>query len=238
LSRNGDQVAQSVASVERVLWKKLITAKSQSEWQGIYLDGFIASAATSEAQKELRDILAGRHGLTAPLVDQDWRWLMIVRLMGLNAEGASRLLEVEKKRDTSERGQQMALAALAAQPEVAAKFKLLEALAKDDNSSSARKEAVLKYILPPWQDAIRASHAERFFEAVTQMSSTEDQEFTDRYARNLMPATCQPQSSDAIERYLQKHRASLGPVVVKTFRVSLQQDRRCVTVREKSDKEP
>ncbi len=220
---------------EVLFWKRM--ENSSDDLQKASLDGFMKSAQSPNGQKLLLTLLEknARKGIRSrslfPALDQDRRWDAVVQLNSLNAPGADAALSREKVRDSSERGVQQAMAAEAARPNLETKVSWIERIENDSELSLARKEAVLKRILPWWQESLRESLSDRYFAALTRFASKTEQESAERYAQFLLPAACTPASSDRISEFLIANQGRLSPAVSRAVRIGLQENDRCVQIR-------
>jgi hypothetical protein len=218
-----------------LFWKRV--EKESGDLQKASLDGFMKSAQSANGQKLLLALLEKNSKKsvsarsTVPALDQDRRWEAVAQLNSLNAPGADGALSREKVRDSSERGVQMAMAAEAARPNLETKVSWIERIENDSELSLARKEAVLRRILPWWQESLRDSLSDRYFAALTRFAAKTEQESAERYAQFLLPASCTAASSNRIHDFLLANQAQLSPAVGRAVRIGLQENDRCVQIR-------
>lgn len=225
--------ARAHTQVEALLWKRLAHAKKDSDEEKAFFDAFVKSARTTEGASRLAEILARGRLASGWELDQDRRWSVAIRLSSLAHPAARSLLEAENARDASERGQQSALSAEIARPQAAVKEEALTRILPEKGLNFARTKAILRHLLPSWQEDLKARLADRFYSDLERLASTADHEFLGEYAESLAPTLCTQKSVDRLRGFVVAMGDRLPPTVRKALRVAAQEDERCVNVRAK-----
>ncbi len=218
------------AAFERLFWDKLSAAPSGGDEQKLWLDAYLATALTPQAQQRLRDLLDGR-GPAGLALDQDRRWDALTRLSALGAPDAPALIDAEAKKDASDKGVKGALAARAAWPDPAKKRARFAELADPASKESlGDQRAAMAAQLPREQLPLRGRLAPAYFAALPKLAKSKDEEFLGAFASNLAPRQCTRASVAAFDAFLAKH-GSLPPPIVKNVRIARAEDARCVAAR-------
>jgi aminopeptidase N len=201
-----------------------------SDWQKSVFDNYVRLAQTPQAMENLARILTGKIKLKGFSLDQDRRWNVIILLTSSNYPQAEIFLDMERDKDKSERAVQSSLAATASWPTLENKKKWLNKINSAD-FSFARTRSILWHFLPLSQTDLRASLSDQFYQDLVSYSKSRDSQFLATYTWALMPTVCTNQSSQRLEKFIEKESAQLPPLVVKALKTGWEEDVRCTRIR-------
>ena len=226
-------VHEALRKFEDLVWKKVSTSATGSDWLKMSLDGYIDFVQTAEGAEPLALLLEPGRSLKGWAIDQDRRWNIVKRLNSIGYSSSASLLEIEQVRDSSEIGIQAALSAQSSRPDFENKQMWVRRVT-DNTMTLSRINAVLRTLLPAWQNSSRWELADQFYVDLPKLIKSRDLELVDTYTSSLMPAVCTPVSADKLDKFINAHGSELPPTVLKDLRSSLQEDQRCVNVRAKA----
>ena len=166
------------------------------------------------------------------MFDQDRRWETIIALSRSGHVDYETLITIEANKDQSEKGKKNALAAQVVFPKKEIKSKWLEAIFQKNNTYSlAEKKTVLRYLFPQQQTNLRETFFHRLYDFMPEVLKTEENEFIEAYGHRLAPLTCEPYPYVNLVSYMDKT-TSLGPVLKKSLQMNLDEDKRCLDIRQ------
>lgn len=224
--------AEIVKEIERVLWNKMNSSKTSSDWKKMLARNYAEIVESQEGRDHLVKVLNGKMKVEGLALDLDLRWDMVVRLNSLGDPRAQALLAKQKRADRSARGIENAMASEAALPTMKTKEIWLKRLVEGKDLSYTQKRAVLKSMMPPIQDNLRASlGGEYFFAKLPEIIASRELNFANQYAKSMMPATCSLESAARLEDFVDKLGNRLPAAVLKSVRNGEQEDKRCVAIR-------
>lgn len=216
--------------LERLAWRKLVSAKPGSELQKIWLSSVMTSARTTYGLGNLKLLLDEKIKLRSLPIDQDKRWSIVNTLASHNFEGVSEIIEAELKRDASAEGQKSAIGARAAIPNWETKERWLsELLKKDSTYSFDQLKAAMYSLFPRNQIALREKYGSQFFLNLAKVAQEREGFYASAFA-DLVPSECFSTEHDRITQFLKDHR-NLDPSVEKSLKISRQEDDRCRKIR-------
>jgi aminopeptidase N len=134
-----------------------------------YFRAFRAVAATPRARRQLKDFLSGK--LAAPGVEIKTldRWRIIASLLTQGDAEAERLLEIERKRDSSSDGRKQAYIAKAARADAATKQQYFEEYLKNRTVPEDWIEGSLRLFNSPNQSQFTFPYLKPALQALPQM---------------------------------------------------------------------
>ena len=225
--------------IERLQWAQAQQAEAGSDLQKIWFDGFAAAVHTEAGLAVLPELLDGKLALAGFDIDQDRRWQLVLKLnQHLQGDYAKRLA-AEQDRDGSDLGQKMAIASEVVRPEPAVKSKWLDIILANGDASTTSEStynlSTLRYAMgamfPADQQSLMRPFSERLLEAVPALNESADLGYLRAYARALTPAACDAASVARLAKAKQAF-DSLNPTVAKAYKISHQEDQRCVDIGE------
>jgi aminopeptidase N len=219
-----------VTKFEIILWQRAKAAPAGSDLQKTVLMKYVDLSESKPARDHIANLLEGKEKLRGLDLDTDRRWTMIIHLSALADDRAAALIETQKKKDTSERGIQMALAAEAIRPDLAAKRLWFDTLLTNTDVKFARARAATRNLFPYLQAPMRAQFADEFFEKLPEFSTRRQIDIVDLFVDVFDPTLCTDESAARLAKYLAAHPA-LPISVVKQMRTDHQETVRCAAIR-------
>ena len=167
---------------ERERWGSLIVdaararlARGGSEGMRIVWSRvMVAASVTPRDVEETWQVAVGETPLDGVDIDQDFRWLLLVRAASFGAPNIAERLAAEAQRDPSDRGARALLAAEVATPSVAAKRAAWERILLADGYGSVRKTlAAAGGFAWPWQHELLAPYVAQVPTALLALGSAD-----------------------------------------------------------------
>jgi aminopeptidase N len=218
---------------ESLVWKRVQEAMAGSDFQKILFEKYIGIAQSRAARDRIADVLGGKEKLKGLVVDNDLRWMMIVQLSSLGDPRAGDLIASQSKKDASERGIQMAGMAAAAKPDISVKRKWFQTLQSNADIKFARARSAMHFLLPPWQETLRATFADDYYKSLAVVASQRQIDIAELFAGTFAPVTCTKDSAKRMSDYLNSNQA-LPPAISKELKIQHQEDARCAAIRSAS----
>lgn len=167
---------------ERERWGSLIVdaararlARGGSEGMRIVWSRIMVMASVTPRDVEKTwQVAVGETPLDGVEIDQDHRWLLLVRAASFGAPNSAERLAAEAQRDPSDRGERSLLAAEAATPNVAAKRAAWARILRSDGYGSVRKTlAAASGFAWPWQHELLAPYVAQIPTALLALGSAD-----------------------------------------------------------------
>jgi aminopeptidase N len=220
-----------IGNMERNFLSRFHAAKPGSDMQKFWFDQYGGVAKSETALNQLAKWAEEKKvGPGFPL-DIDRNWTLVVQLSRYQHKEAPRLLEMMKKKDPSDRGQRLALAVEAIQPNYEVKQRWVGQLAQPKPTlpfASARQ--VLRSMFPLEQAPLAKRFENDFYSYLKANGSSEDENYVEAFAQGTSPLDCEQQSSVKLKNFLDET-SRFSPSVVKVLKISLEEDERCQRVR-------
>lgn len=215
-----------ITQTEGLIWKRLKQAKSGSEIQKIFFDGFVNIAETPLMQKRLRQILDGKIRLRGLKIDQDKRWAIIQSLTSRGYPSARSLIRREAQKDKSHLGKLAKTACEAALPNWSQKQEWIKKYtSKDSNESFSVLSSAIFHLFPLHQSNFRKKFASEFYDYMKILGAGKDTHKA-RTFTVLAPNECLGSDTPKMSEFISSH-PNLKPTVMKNLRVQNQQYERC-----------
>lgn len=226
-----EEKGKFVGSMERQFLSRFRSSKAGSDAQKFWFDRYVRIARSSEALNQLAKWAEmPKVGPGFPL-DLDRQWDIVRTLARYQHTEAVRLLDMMKKKDTSDRGQRQALAAEAIQPDVGIKQKWVGTLSQPKPQLPfAQARAVLGSLFPVEQSNLAQRFEKDFYEYLKANGDSEDEIYVESFAGAVAPLNCKPEGSTRLKSFLSESE-SFSPSVIKALKVSVEEDERCQRVR-------
>ena len=154
----------------------------------VWLRAAIAAVADAADAALLVEHLDGRRPLDGVEVDQEMRWGIVTAAVAHDLPGALDLLEAERGRDPSDRGERAAIRAAVSRPDPAAKAEAWERIHGRGYGSLHLTRAALDGFNHAHQRDLLAPYVEWFFAAVPRGVEGRDHSFQTAYVRRLFPS--------------------------------------------------
>lgn len=218
--------------LEEYFWKHLLRAKSGTDIQKFWFDGYVRVAHTQDAMMRLRKILRRQTSFPGLKIDQDRRWRIILQMTSMNAKGAKYYRQSEGRSDRSENGIKGNLAAEVAVPYFTTKQEWLKSLrSQKSDFSLAREKVVIENLFPYGQEDLESTFALEIFKGLKQVSGERSNEFLSSYSQYLTPRVCTKQNADMISDFVRSH-PSIAASVSKNLKIHANEEYRCAAIRE------
>jgi aminopeptidase N len=229
-----DERKAFIAKTEKEYLSRFQKSKPGSDDQKFWYDAYISIARTDEAMARIKKWSHVRDlGPGFPL-DVDRQWDIVHHIARFEGEAAKPEVERLKKKDTSDRGVRSALAAEAIQPIPRVKEKWMETLtAPKPALSLAEARSVMGSMFPDEQRELARPYDDKFYNYVTANAKAENEMYLRSFVRSLVPVNCDQAHSARLRSYIQKQ--DLTPAIMKSLKVTLQEDERCQMIRAKSN---
>ena len=139
-------------------------------------------------------------------------------------------MENEKLSDSSDRGKKKAIAAEVIRPQKEIKEKWLDrVINQPDKYKLATARYILYSLFPSSQSQLHAQYSERILSAVAELNKTSEQAYVKSFSGALAPELCN-QASVARLAQTNKDFESFSPSIVRSFKISHQEDERCLKI--------
>ncbi|MCB9027245.1 MAG: ERAP1-like C-terminal domain-containing protein, partial [Bdellovibrionaceae bacterium] len=219
-------------SIELTLWNMLTSKNYTQDLKKQVLSIFLKSNRTSGTNEKLNNLLNSKNTQKSVgiVIDQDIRWQILKSLAQNNFKNSIKLINIEKKKDPSAKGQKEAFAAEASLPHWSLKKPWIDEF---KNPNSTYSNSILTYvarsIFPSKQLHLRKKYAESFFQDLNTVIKNRDVIYAASFT-NLSPTFCELDEPDLISPYLDKH-PDLSPLVSKNLKIQRQESQYCVNIR-------
>lgn len=214
---------------ERLLWQQV--ESSRGDARQLWLAAYIDTASNETAWRRLADLLAGRITLDDFELDQDQRWRIVLKLSEYRWPGYESLVRVEAERDRSSLGESNALKAevLAARGEE--KYRWMQRAVADDEAFTLQRSRDIVAGLFPYssQRQLARPFAVETLALLPSLDAAHDVTFHDRVTARLIPRLCSEENVQRLKSAAVRY-ADLSPAIVRSLRISAQQDERCVNI--------
>jgi len=222
---------KELTNLEKISWRELQQAQAGSDIQKIWFDSYVQLAYTSTALNRLANYLSGKQKVSGLVFDQDRRWLTLVRLNLFNHKNAKALTEKEKKKDTSDPGQQMALVSEAVRPDVSIKQEFFEKLiAKDQAYKLATSRLLMMNMLPTAQPEYRSQYFDSILSNIPKLHQERESKFVEIYLNKMLPRLCYSTSVQCLSAASDEY-SQLSPVINRALKIAVQESQRCVDMK-------
>ncbi len=235
LEMSDKNIAFIRARLESFVWSQLKDARENSDAQKIWFATLVATTHTGEAVERLADILNGQVTIKGLAIDQDKRWKLIVKLSQYEYADSAKLLKAEKLQDSSDYGQNMAVAADVVRPDPAVKEQWLNTILSTPTSTAGDRyklstlRIAMGYLFPSNQRALMAEFKERLLDVVPTLNDTAQNGFLKAYGRSLAPMICSKENVMRLAQAKEKF-DGLNPILAKAYKITHQEEERCVSI--------
>ncbi|MGE4133069.1 MAG: aminopeptidase N [Bdellovibrionales bacterium] len=222
---------QFIQKMEDQFMQRFKSARAGSDPQKFWFDAYVRIARTDQALNQLAKWFdQAKVGPGFPL-DLDRKWNLVRQLARYQYKEAPRLLESLKKKDLSDRGLRNAMATEAIQPDADVKQKWLTMLkATKPELSFEQARSVMWSLFPAEQGGLAARFADDFYGYLKTNGASENENFVRSFAGSATPLNCDEETSTRLKDFV-KESDKFSPTVVKTLKVTLEEDERCQRVR-------
>jgi aminopeptidase N len=216
---------------EEFLLERLKAADAGSDFQKMWYDHYVLIARSPASQTRLTDFLSGKTPYPGLVIDQDRRWVLVVKLNSFAPEGRPNLVAEELKGDASDSGHKMAISAEAIRPDPAVKASWFEKItAAHPKESLAELTAAMGALFPLSQTGLAEPFIEKYFSVLPGLAETKDDEFLESFTEELTPDACGKITLAPLHQFIQKHQ-NLTAIALKNLKIARQEQARCAKVR-------
>jgi aminopeptidase N len=226
-----DAARKYAAQLEELGWKKLESGRLNEDARLVWFD-FLARVATNpEMLDRLAALLEGKTTLPGLELGQDRRWNVVTKLTEFGHARADALLAAEAARDATARGKQTRLAVDAVKPDFETKQRWVDTFINDREMTLADARTAMRTIFPSSQAELGQRMQKRLLDAIPQLSAEREQPYLATYMGWMVRGWCTADSVRLLEDALEVNRdATL--IVTKNLKVALQDDQRCLAMKE------
>ena len=197
--------------------------------QLLWFDLYVGVARSNTALDHLRGLLEGDVSIRALPMSQDKRWKILVRLAAYGV--IEERIAAELKKDLSDRGRKMAIAARAAQPDMEVKLGWLREIQNPDSAMGlADKRFAIYNLVPPNQALLGLELLETIIDPLGELSEHADHYFISHYVRGLLGKTCRQKGVARMAAHLEMPER-LSSTALRFLREAHQADNECVVLR-------
>lgn len=222
-----------VTDLGEFFWSQFIQAKPGSDFQRLWFDSFVRTSQSKEALVRLKQLLAGKKfKINGFEFDQNRRWDALVALSAQADPEVHALIEAEQKRDPSNYGLKMRVAAEAASPDINVKRRWFNEITNlESKESLATLKQAMKNLFPVSQQEMRSEFSQDFFDYWKGPAVRKESEFLEEFAGNLAPTLCEEVSTHALKYFITNDKNALDPVAYTELLKAQQEDERCSKIR-------
>lgn len=174
-------------SLSQATGKLTKAAEPGSDRQLAFARAFASCAVDVADLEVLKDWLTGVDVLPGLVIDTDFRWALVMRLVVMGVFGEAEI-ESELKRDDTATGRENAAAARAALPDLSAKLKSWAVATEDETAPNAVVGAIVGSIAQADQPQFLEELATKYFEEIPRLWSHRTHEIGQTLLMGLYPA--------------------------------------------------
>ncbi|MCZ6644237.1 MAG: ERAP1-like C-terminal domain-containing protein, partial [Gammaproteobacteria bacterium] len=228
LSPEADELLAGLeGELESLAWEKLQTETSDEKL--LWTDLYINIARSTEGLDRLRSLLDGGASIDGLPLSQDKRWQILVRLAAYGI--VEEQIVTELKTDPSDRGEKMAIAARATQPDLGVKRNWLAEIQNPDSTMGlAEKRFAIYNLVPPNQTSLGLTLIEDILNPLNELSQHSDHYFISHYVRGLLGNTCHSEGVNKMAVHLETPER-LSSTALRFLREAHQADSECAALR-------
>lgn len=217
--------------LEETAYKSLVSARAGSDLQKDWFGRYVQSARSPRHLKVLWGALHGKNPFKGLEIDEDRKWAMIVALSEKAYPGAFKFAQEEAKKDNTERAKKSLISADAARPVKSVKTKWFNEVSDPESKLKlSRLNAAMRGMFPLEQQRFKKMFADDFYTVLPKLVEGRENHFLGTFARAMVPVFCSKQSGEVLRDYIDNHKSELPYPVVKSLRISLQENGRCVKI--------
>ncbi len=230
-------LADAQQMLEQLTFANMNAAAAGSDVQKLWFDSYVYSASSEAALAWLRTLLIDNKNADAKkpsglVLDQDRRWAMLVRLNQYQYEDYRTLTTAEQKKDSSDTGVQMALASEAVRPHADVKASWFAKItAREQEYKLATMRMVMANYLPFTQPQLRSVYVPKLLAILPELSTAHDERYMAGFFRGIFLRSCTAASVASLTQARDQARR-LHPLVYRSLRVEVQEDERCVAMKQ------
>ena len=230
LSPEADELLDRLGGeLETLAWDKAQTEMSDEKL--LWIDLYINVARSADGLNRLRSLLDGDESIDGLPLSQDKRWQILVRLAAYGI--VEEQIVTELKTDPSDRGEKMAIAARAAQPDLGIKLDWLEEIQNPKSTMGlAEKRFAIYNLVPPNQALLGLKLLEEILSPLNELSQHSDHYFISHYVRGLLGNTCRSEGVNKMAIHLDEPEG-LSSTALRFLREAHQADSECAALRTK-----
>lgn len=179
--------ATYMSNVQALVWNTLQQAQTGSDLQKTWFGYLLTTARTEKEQSRLARLLGEKNVIPGLEIDQEKRWSIVTRLAALGYANAHSLLEEEKLRDTSERGNKSAYKARVSLPDENFKQSAWKQFIDGEGLPLSHMRAGMSSFFQREQLTLTQPYIEAYFNALPKLAETKEHHYVRAFARSLFP---------------------------------------------------
>jgi len=227
----GAERSKDIARLSDYFMKNAKSAKDkdlQREWY----EAFVANAELPKDLDTVKGFLDKTPAWLKFPIDQDERWELLRELSSKGYKDVDKLVEAEKKHDTSSRAEKSVLAVQAAAPNLETKKELFNKVSAGPTTEFplGKIGPVAGSLFPRNQEDLHRQFSGEFFKNLQKLKG-QPGEFLGVYVR-MAPAFCATDSVNQLRKFVDEN-SDLPPRVLKSLKIDAQMSERCVGIRQK-----
>ncbi|NQY64176.1 MAG: aminopeptidase N [Alteromonadaceae bacterium] len=228
-----EYVKATSRKLEDLAWKNTLSNTGNKNnlrrWFGVYR----SIASSDQALNNLLKLLNGDLTVENLTISQDQRWNIIGQLSRFQHPMANTLIAEELKKDSSDTGAKSAIYAEVVTPDVKVKAKWLAKIQdKDTDLPFSKIRIAMSALYASEQVKLDEMTADDRIASLSAIDKANGHTFMRSYAGLLIPATCTQNSVDRLEKAV-KELTDLTAGTRRSLLVNLQEDQRCVMIKNK-----
>ncbi len=206
-----------------------VTSETDPDRARLWFDLLLEVSSSPAAQDRLRSLLNQTMALPGVPLSEDLRWYVIIALSKQNVPDSERLINDERERDPSDKGQKLAIAADAARPQASIKEHWLkEVINPDSGLGLARQRYAMNSLFPANQTGLQKTQLDQILQSLPLLSDR-DPYFLSSYVNSLLRPICTTESVAAIAAALET--GHLNSTTKLFLREAHQADNECLNLR-------
>jgi len=226
-----NQFTKELSQLENISWRELQSAQTGGDIQKIWFDTYVQMVYSPAGLNRLADYLTGKQKVQGLVYDQDRRWATLIRLNNFQHKAAVSLTDKEKKKDTSDMGQQWSLISESTRPDAKIKANYFEKIiAKNQEYKLATSRLIMVNLFPANQITFRKSYTQSILLNIPMLHREQDERFMSSYMSGMLPRICTQEGVNQLSA-ASKEYGSLTPVIDRYLKIAVQEEQRCVNMK-------
>jgi aminopeptidase N len=219
-------------ALEQMAWNGVRLSNGDENFQRRWFALYLGLASSRAALDHLAALLDGKTTAEGLVIDQDLRWAIIARLNRYDHPGSAALVQAELERDKSDSGAAAAVAATAGRPDPHTKAEWLATVHDLKTTLPFSKVRTAMYhIYPAEQTALSEQSADARLARLPQIDKAAGPVYMRSYAQHIIPVGCSARSVTRLSQAAATMK-SLSTGTRRALQDALQEDQRCVTIRQ------
>ena len=222
-----------ITDLENFTWTHMKLSASNSDRKRIWFQNYLSVANSKIFLNRAIRLLEKKESIPGLILDQELRWSVLKKICSFNIDEklTNKLMESEKKRDSSRFGFDSALACEAAHPNPVIKSKWMSILTtptKEYTASTLR--SVMYNIFPIHQKNLQVPFVEFYYQNIKDKKVGGDENYQEIYSEILTPEFCTEENKHILEKFI-SHSREIPVAIQKNLILHKESEDECVNVR-------